>query len=240
MTTRPTQGGKKRIANPAANDDRISPKLIGSIVSVGSLAFIGILTETVMTVLFPELMVEFSVNTATVQWITTIYLLSVGVTMPVSSYLKRRFTMKSVFVAAVALAVVGSFIMIVGTSFPVIIVARVIQGVGSGIATPLMINIILEQSPRSKVGRLMGVGSLVITVAPAHRWWRCGQYLAVAFYFRHRHPRYCAHLVALRTQVHHADEAHGGGESESVAIPRHHRRTRRHDSLAEPRWRGRK
>ena len=50
MTTRPTQGGKKRIANPAANDDRISPKLIGSIVSVGSLAFIGILTETVMTV----------------------------------------------------------------------------------------------------------------------------------------------------------------------------------------------
>ena len=48
MTTRPTQGGKKRIANPAANDDRISPKLIGSIVSVGSLAFIGILTETVM------------------------------------------------------------------------------------------------------------------------------------------------------------------------------------------------
>lgn len=167
MTTRPTQAGKKRIANPAANDDRISPKLIGSIVSVGSLAFIGILTETVMTVLFPELMVEFSVNTATVQWITTIYLLSVGVTMPVSSYLKRRFTMKSVFVAAVALAVVGSFIMIVGTSFPVIIIARVIQGVGSGIATPLMINIILEQSPRSKVGRLMGVGSLVITVAPA-------------------------------------------------------------------------
>ncbi|MUH59755.1 MFS transporter [Bifidobacterium canis] len=149
------------------NDDRIPPKLIGSIVSVGSLAFIGILTETVMTVLFPELMTEFSVNTATVQWITTIYLLVVGVTMPISSYLKRRFTMKSVFVAAVVLAVVGSLIMIFGTSFPVILLARVIQGVGSGIATPLMINIILEQSPRSKVGRLMGVGSLVITVAPA-------------------------------------------------------------------------
>ncbi len=30
-----------------------------------------------------------------------------------------------------------------------------------------MMNIILEQSPRSKIGRLMGVGSLVITVAPA-------------------------------------------------------------------------
>ena len=57
--------------------------------------------------------------------------------------------------------------MIVGHAFPVILIARVIQGMGSGVATPLMINIILEQSPKSKVGRLMGVGSLVITVAPA-------------------------------------------------------------------------
>lgn len=57
--------------------------------------------------------------------------------------------------------------MIVAQAFPLLIVARIIQGIGSGVATPLMINIILEQSPRSKIGRLMGVGSLVITVAPA-------------------------------------------------------------------------
>ena len=151
----------------ATAPERIPKRLIGSIVSVGSLAFIGILTETVMTVLFPELMAEFHVDTATVQWITTIYLLVVGVTMPISSYLNRRFTMKSTFIAAVILAVLGSCLMIVGQSFPVILCARVVQGVGSGIATPLMINIILEQSPHSKVGRLMGVGSLVITVAPA-------------------------------------------------------------------------
>ena len=148
-------------------DERIPRKLIGSIFAVGSLAFFGILTETVMTVLFPELMRELHVGTATVQWITTIYLLSVAVTMPISSYLKRRFPLKGIFVAAVILAVAGCVIMIFGRSFPVLIVARVIQGVGSGIATPLMINIILEQSPRSKIGRLMGVGSLVITVAPA-------------------------------------------------------------------------
>ncbi len=65
------------------------------------------------------------------------------------------------------LAIVGSLIMIVAQAFPLLIVARIIQGIGSGVATPLMINIILEQSPRSKIGRLMGVGSLVITVAPA-------------------------------------------------------------------------
>ena len=59
-------------------DERIPGKLIGAIVAVGSLAFIGILTETVMTVLFPQLMREFNVDTATVQWITTIYLLVVA------------------------------------------------------------------------------------------------------------------------------------------------------------------
>ncbi|PJM73201.1 MFS transporter [Bifidobacterium primatium] len=151
----------------AVSDERIPRKLIGAIFAVGSLAFFGILTETVMTVLFPELMRELNVGTATVQWITTIYLLSVAVTMPISSYLKRRFPLKAIFVAAVVLAVVGCVIMIFGHSFPVLIVARIIQGVGSGVATPLMINIILEQSPRTKIGRLMGVGSLVITVAPA-------------------------------------------------------------------------
>lgn len=148
-------------------DERVPKKLIGSIVAVGSLAFIGILTETVMTVLFPELMVEFHVNVSTVQWLTTIYLLVVGATMPLSSYLKRRFSLKSLFVAAVILAVLGACIMIIGHQFWVLLIARIVQGIGSGVATPLMINIILEQAPRSKVGRLMGVGSLVITVAPA-------------------------------------------------------------------------
>ncbi|PJM79223.1 MFS transporter [Bifidobacterium scaligerum] len=151
----------------ALNTEKIPLKLIGAIVAVGSLAFIGILTETVMTVLFPALMREFHVDTATVQWITTIYLLAVAATMPISSFLKRRFRLKTIFLAAVALGLVGSLIMIVASVFPLMIVARIIQGIGSGIATPLMINIILEQSPRSKIGRLMGVGSLVITVAPA-------------------------------------------------------------------------
>lgn len=76
----------------AISDERIPGKLIGAIVAVGSLAFIGILTETVMTVLFPQLMREFNVDTATVQWITTIYLLVVAATMPLSSYLNRRFS----------------------------------------------------------------------------------------------------------------------------------------------------
>ncbi|EFA23238.1 transporter, major facilitator family protein [Bifidobacterium gallicum DSM 20093 = LMG 11596] len=151
----------------ATTNEHIPGFLIGSILAVGSLAFLGILTETVMTVLFPALMQEFHVDTATVQWVTTIYILVVGAIMPISSYLKRRFTSKSLFVFALATAVAGPIIMYFSTAFWMVLGARVVQGVGAGIATPLMMNIILEQSPKSKVGRLMGIGSLVITVAPA-------------------------------------------------------------------------
>ena len=142
----------------STSQERIPKRLIGAIVAVGSLAFIGILTETVMTVLFPELMTEFGVNTATVQWITTVYLLVVAATMPLSSFLNRRFRLKSLFIAAVVLAVTGSAIMIVGHTFPVILLARVIQGIGSGVATPLMITVAPAIGPT--------VGGAVSSVLP--------------------------------------------------------------------------
>ena len=158
---------KTQIEQRNNDGERIPAPLIGSIIATGSLAFIGILTETSMTVIFPQLMREFNVDTATVQWITTVYLLVVGAVMPLSSYLKRRFTLRTIFTAAVVLSVVGSALVVIAHGFTLLIIARIIQGMGAGIATPLMMNIILEQSPRSKIGRLMGVGAMVITVAPA-------------------------------------------------------------------------
>jgi len=60
--------------------------LMLSILATGIMAFIGILTETLMNVLFPILMGEFHVSTSTVQWLTTGYLLVVSLVVPLSSY----------------------------------------------------------------------------------------------------------------------------------------------------------
>ena len=57
----------------SARDERIPGKLICAIVAVGSLAFFGILTETVMNVLFPQLMGVLHISAATIQWLTTGY-----------------------------------------------------------------------------------------------------------------------------------------------------------------------
>lgn len=48
-----------------------------------------------------------------------------------------------------------------------LLVGRAIQGIGTGIALPLMFNIIMEQVPTNKIGFMMGVGNLITGVAPA-------------------------------------------------------------------------
>lgn len=55
----------------------------------------------------------------------------------------------------------------VGPSFGLLLLGRAIQGCGTGIALPLMFNIILEQVPSSKIGLMMGVGNLITGIAPA-------------------------------------------------------------------------
>lgn len=152
---------------PPAQEERISPKLLCAVISTGIMAFIGILTETMTNVLFPTLMAEFHIGTAVVQWLTTGYLLVVSIVTPLSSYLNRRFRIKTSFLAAICLCIAGLGIASLAANFPMLMIARILQGAGTGIALPLMFNIILEQSPRSRLGLLMGVGNMVCAIAPA-------------------------------------------------------------------------
>lgn len=70
-------------------EKKIDVKLILSIIAAGMMSFSGVVVETAMNVTFPTLMREFSISTATVQWITTGYLLVLAIIIPTSSYLKR-------------------------------------------------------------------------------------------------------------------------------------------------------
>lgn len=149
------------------SEENISPKVIRAVIGAGMLSFCGVLVETAMNITFPILMTEFGINTSTVQWMTTIYLLVVASVVPLSAYLKRSFRTKSVFLVATFLFMLGVFIDIIAPSFAILLLGRVVQGTGVGIALPLMFNIILDQVPMPKIGAMMGVGTLIIAVAPA-------------------------------------------------------------------------
>ena len=146
---------------------KVSAKLYLSILATGLMAFCGVLIETAMNVTFPTLMKQFQVNTGTIQWLTTGYLLVVSIIVPISGFLKRRFTTKQLFLTATAFFILGLAICSVANDFALLLIGRLIQGCGTGIALPLMFNIILEQAPLDKIGFLMGIGTLVTAIAPA-------------------------------------------------------------------------
>ena len=150
-----------------AFERRLDAGLVLSIVATGIMSFSGVCVETAMNVTFPTLMREFGVNTATVQWLTTAYLLVLAAVVPVSGFLNRRFKTKHVFCFAMAFYSAGIVCGMTAQVFPALLLGRVLEGIGTGVALPLMFNIITEQAPQERLGLMMGIGSLVTAVAPA-------------------------------------------------------------------------
>ncbi|MFR0771299.1 MAG: MFS transporter [Limosilactobacillus pontis] len=146
---------------------RIPVKVVAAVVATDLLSFCGVIVETAMNISFPKLMSEFGVTTNVVQWMTSIYLLIVAIIVPLSALLKRAFRTKPLFLTAVIFFIIGTFIDALAPTFPILLLGRLIQGIGTGISLPLMFNIIMEQVPRQRIGLMMGFGNLITGIAPA-------------------------------------------------------------------------
>src|SRR5215211_9388961 len=99
--------------------------------------FMIILDATVVNVAFPTLRREFGATLADAQWVLSIYVLSLGVTTPVSGYLADRFGIKRIYLLGLAIFVFGSFLCGLAPSLGWLIAARALQGFGGGISQPL-------------------------------------------------------------------------------------------------------
>ena len=146
---------------------RVDAKLILSIIATGLMSFMGIVIETAMNVTFPTLMGEFGVSLSTVQWITTGYLLALAIVIPSSAFLKKRFHSKWLFLTANLIFMLGTVLGYCAPTFGILLLGRLLQGLGTGIALPLMFNIVMEQAPQDRIGMMMGAATLVVAMAPA-------------------------------------------------------------------------
>ena len=142
-------------------------QLVGKIFATGVMSFCGVVSETAMNVTFPTLMNEFGIGTSTVQWITTGYLLILSLVITMSSYLKRNCSQRTLFLIAICSFICATMACFIAPSFTILMIGRMVQGVGTGIALPLMYNIILGEAPKEQLGTFMGIGTLVTAVAPA-------------------------------------------------------------------------
>jgi len=142
-------------------------KVIPIMISLLLSGFIGMFSETALNVALSDLIRVFDITAPTVQWLTTGYLLTLGILVPVSGLLLQWFSTRQLFVASLSFSVLGTLVAALAPSFEVLMTARVIQAVGTALLLPLMFNTILIIFPAEKRGAAMGVIGLVIMVAPA-------------------------------------------------------------------------
>lgn len=141
--------------------------LLSAVLATGIMSFAGVLIETAMNVTFPTLIEQFGISTGMVQWVTTIYLLVISIMVPFSNYLLKNFSIRRLFVVANLFFIAGLVTDLWSPTFTILLVGRLLQGISTGIALPLMFHIILNFTPMHKRGTMMGVGTLTTSIAPA-------------------------------------------------------------------------
>ncbi|MEW9698663.1 MDR family MFS transporter [Paenibacillus sp. SI8] len=129
-------------------------------------AFVAFLNENLLANALPGLMREFNVVAGTIQWLSTGYMLVIGVLVPVTALLQQWFTTRQMFMSAMALFLAGTCLCAISPGFEILLMGRVVQACGTGLLIPLMMNTILAFYPPERRGAAMGLMGLVIMVAP--------------------------------------------------------------------------
>lgn len=142
---------------------KTTPILISFLIA----GFIGLFSETALNMALGELIQVFSIHSSTVQWLTTGYLLTLGILVPVSGLLLQWFSTRQLFIVSLIFSIIGILVAALAPSFAVLMFSRVIQAIGTGLLLPLMFNSILMIIPVNKRGATMGLIGLVIMFAPA-------------------------------------------------------------------------
>jgi MFS transporter, DHA2 family, lincomycin resistance protein len=130
-------------------------------------AFVVILNETIMSVAIPPLMSSLGVTAAAAQWVTTAFLLTMAVIIPMTGFLLQRLHTRVVFILAMSLFSIGTLAAALAPGLEALVVARVIQASGTAIMMPLLMTTVMTLVPPETRGKTMGNITMVISVAPA-------------------------------------------------------------------------
>jgi DHA2 family lincomycin resistance protein-like MFS transporter len=154
------------LADPiAVPDNAARNRLVIAILLISS--FVVILNETIMGVAVPHLMGDLGVTANAAQWLTTAFLLTMAVVIPITGYLLQRLNTRPVFMLAMSLFSLGTLICAVAPGIELLIAGRVVQAMGTAIMMPLLMTTVMNLVPEESRGKTMGNISIVISVAPA-------------------------------------------------------------------------
>lgn len=129
--------------------------------------FMEILDMTVLNTALPILGEHFGAETSELQWLVTGYLVSLAVFIPASGWVADRFGDKRTFVLALAIYTGASLWAGLAGSVTELLVARVTQGVGGGLLTPVGTAMLFRAFPPYERARASAVLAIPTTLAPA-------------------------------------------------------------------------
>lgn len=130
-------------------------------------AFVAFLNSTFMNVAIPDIMKDLHISVSTAQWLSTGYMLVLGIMIPCTAFLIDRFRTRTLFFISMGLFTIGTIIGAFANNFEFLLAARLIQAAGAGIIIPLMQTVFLIIFPIEKRGLAMGIFGIVISFAPA-------------------------------------------------------------------------
>ncbi|WP_054655237.1 DHA2 family efflux MFS transporter permease subunit [Lentilactobacillus kisonensis] len=128
--------------------------------------FFGILCSTLMNVALPTFMRVFAISSSTVQWVSNGYVLVNAIMIPVSAYLTKKFTFRSLFISFSTIFFAGNHFGALAPNFFTLIIGRMIQAIGSGMMMPLVNILAIRYAGRGQKGAVMGIVGLAFNFSP--------------------------------------------------------------------------
>jgi len=147
--------------------DRLRP---GDPLVIGLLmtsTFLVLLNEMLLGVALPTLIDDLAISPSAGQWLTTGYLLTLAVLIPATGFVMRRFHLRTIFLTALSVFIVGTVISAAAPGFTVLLVGRIIQAIGTAVFVPLLMTTTIRLVPESRRGRIMALVTAVPAIAPA-------------------------------------------------------------------------
>ncbi|MBF4161315.1 MDR family MFS transporter [Nocardioides acrostichi] len=129
--------------------------------------FVVILNETLMVNAIPRLIVDLDITARAAQWVSTAFMLTMAVVIPVTGWFLQRVTTRVAFRTAMLTFLAGSVIAGVAPVFPLLLAGRIVQAAGTAVMLPLLMTTLMTIVPEHDRGRVMGNVTLAISVAPA-------------------------------------------------------------------------
>jgi EmrB/QacA subfamily drug resistance transporter len=146
--------------------EKLDPKVVKTalILIVGGMAVI--FDTTIVSVALRTLAVKLDTPVATIQWVTTGYLLALAIAVPLSAWGLKRFGGKRLWMLSLAVFLIGSIGSSLAWNVGSLIGWRVVQGAGGGLMLPLMTTLIFQAAGGKSLGRLVTYVALPALLGP--------------------------------------------------------------------------